>query len=61
MIRKLVAAALLALILAPLASLQLLCAADTGVSISVVGEDGALILELRGLVRIEPLIAAAIL
>jgi hypothetical protein len=61
MIRKLVAAAVLALILAPLASLQLLCATDAGASISIVGEDGTLVLELRGLVRIEPLIAAAIL
>jgi hypothetical protein len=63
MIRKLVAAAVLAMILAPLASLHLLCAADTGASISVLGEDGVLVLELelRGLARIEPLLAAAIL
>jgi len=63
MIRKLVAAAALAMILAPLVSLQLLGATDAGASISVLGEDGALVLvlELRGLVRIEPLLAAVTL
>lgn len=63
MIRKLVAAAVLAMILAPLASLHLLGAADAGASISVLGEDGALVLvvELRGLACIEPLLAAALL
>ena len=63
MIRKLVAAAVLAMVLAPLVSLHLLCATDAGASISILGEDGALVLvlELRGLVRIEPLLAAVTL
>lgn len=63
MIDKLVAAAVLALVLAPLVSLQLLGATDAGASISILSEDGGLVLELelRGLVRIEPLLAAVAL
>ena len=63
MIRKLIAAALLALVAGPLVSLHLLGATDAGASVSVFSEDGALtfILEVRGLARLEPLLAAAIL
>lgn len=63
MIRKLIAVAALALIVAPLVSLHLLGATDAGASVSFVSEDGALVfvLELRGLARLEPLLAAAVL
>ena len=63
MIRKLIAVALLALIAAPLVSLHQLGAADAGASVSLLSEDGALVftLEVRGLARLEPLLAAVVL
>ena len=63
MIRKLVAAAVLALVVAPLVSFHLLGASDAGASVSLLSEDGALVLvlEVRGLARLEPLLAAAVL
>ena len=63
MIRKLIATALLALVAAPLISLHQLAASDAGASVSVLGEDGALVfvLEVRGLARLEPLLAAVTL
>jgi hypothetical protein len=61
MIRKLIAAALLALIAAPLISLHQLGAIEGGASLSIVEEGGAavFILETRGSIGLEPLIAAA--
>ena len=63
MIRKLVAAAVLALIAAPLVSLHAIGASDAGASVSFFSEDGALvfIVEVRGLARLEPLLAAVTL
>ena len=63
MIRKLIAAAVLALVAAPLVSLHQLCALDPGGSGSFLSEDGGLvfILEVRGLARLEPLLAAVTL
>jgi len=63
MIRKLIAVALLALVAAPLVSLHQLAASDAGTSVAVLGEEGSLvlILEVRGLARLEPLLAAVTL
>ena len=63
MIGKLIAAALLALIAAPLVSLHQLGRSDAGASLSFFSEDGALVfvLEVRGLARLEPLLAAVTL
>ncbi|HEX8262947.1 MAG TPA: hypothetical protein VF547_08745 [Allosphingosinicella sp.] len=63
MIRKLVAAAVVALIAAPLVSLHQLGAADVGTNVLLLSEDGALVfvVEVRGLVRLEPLVAAIVL
>jgi hypothetical protein len=63
MIRKLAAAAILALIVAPLVSLHQLGAIDAGTSVSLLNEDGALVfvVEVRGFVRLEPLLAAVML
>lgn len=60
MIRKLIAAALLALVAAPLVSLHQLAASDAGASVSLFSEEGDLVfvLEVRGLARLEPLLAA---
>jgi hypothetical protein len=63
MIRKLIAAAVLALIVAPLVSLHQLGAIDAGTSVSLLGEDGALVfvVEIRGLACLEPLLSAVTL
>jgi hypothetical protein len=63
MIRKLAAGAGLALIVAPLISLHQLGAIDAGTSVAYFSEDGSavFVLEIRGLPRLEPLLAAAIL
>lgn len=63
MIRKLVAVAVIALVAAPLVSLHQLCAGDAGASVSFFSEDGGLVfvLEVRGLARLEPLLAAVTL
>jgi hypothetical protein len=63
MIRKLAAAAALALVAGPLASLYLLCSVDAGASVSLLSEEGGavFILEVRGFVPLEPLLAAAVL
>ncbi len=63
MIRKLAAAAVLALIVAPLVSLHQLGGIDAGTSVSLPGEEGALVfvLEVRGLACVEPLLDAVTL
>ena len=63
MIRKLIAAALLALVAAPLVSLHQLGAIDAGASVSLLDEAGTLVLvlELRCLPQLEPLLAAVTL
>ena len=63
MIRKLIALAAFALIAAPLVSLHQLCASEPGASVSLFSEDGGLVfvLEVRGLARLEPLLAAVTL
>lgn len=60
MVKKLIAAALLALVAAPLVSLHQLGAIDGGASFSFLDEEGALVfvLEVRGLARLEPLLAS---
>jgi hypothetical protein len=60
MIKKLAAAAALALVAAPLASLHLLSSADAGASVSVFSDEAGsvLVLEVRGLAPLEPLLAA---
>jgi hypothetical protein len=62
MIKKLVAAAALALVAAPIASLHLICSADAGASVSFFSEDGGavFVLEVRGLAPLEPLLAAVL-
>lgn len=63
MIRKLIAVAVIALVAAPLVSLRQLCALDPDASVSLFSEDGGLVfvLEVRGLARLEPLLAAVTL
>lgn len=63
MIRKLVAAAVIALIAAPLVSLHQLAEREAGASVSLLSEDGGLvfILEVRGLAPLDPLLAAVTL
>ena len=63
MMRKLIATAVLALIAAPLVSLHQLGAIDAGTSVSLLGEDGALVfvLEIRGLACLQPLLSAVAL
>ena len=63
MIRKLIAAALFALVAAPLVSFHQIAASDAGASVTLFSEEGALVfvLEVRGLARLEPLLAAVTL
>ena len=63
MIRKLIAAALVALVAAPLITLHQLGSAEAGATLSLAWEEGALVftLETRGVARLEPLLAGSIL
>ena len=62
MIRNLIAAALLALVLAPLVSLHQLGAIDSEVTLSILedGGDALYILEIRGVIGLDPLLAAVL-
>lgn len=62
MLRKLVAAAVAALVAAPLVSLHQLGAIDTGVTLSILedGGDALYVLEFRGAIGLDPLLAAVL-